>query len=572
MSGRGHVCPPSDAIHPSDRWESLFIYSFICKFTKLREKVEGLETPMDLENALLSNEPNTIVNSVLTRFILNLRPQARNLSTDQLSTTVASVLADYFKTPERTVFWDEDLHRNVDPLQGLEGGFYSASWDLKLKILRQLVELQLTHSAEIKGKIDRAWGVYHNKNKKKDGPTAPPPSEDPESQENLQLQPLGQDITRKRYWVADLSPRIYVSTNPWKITATFQTISSTREEYVAAIEQLKSNAPEEPKTKDTKSKSKKRPKTEIAHLQLIKGLEERLEDIDKELARVQKVRKKIEQRQQDLILAECRQLRSRRQTRRPAYYDNGGVDSEDEGDEYKQAEEENYEDDYDDPDAYDDMSSGSSRRTRGASSAIGQRRSTRTAVLNANGKREAAENPYSQWRGERRSARLGAPPELQLDYEPESIVKRARTEDSVISANSSEPPPSVKAESPAPSSANLKVKLKNTSAAALKPTEVALEEFGSKKKSKYWVYAVEPIPGAAPPAPTHDMEVDGTSSVKSDAEEERKPSKPFLNGNGPHTNGHTSNGDLHSSSSADHDMELRRSMEGSLSPIPMDET
>jgi hypothetical protein len=44
---KGHVCPPSNATHPSGRWESLFVYSFICKFTNLRAKVEGLETPME---------------------------------------------------------------------------------------------------------------------------------------------------------------------------------------------------------------------------------------------------------------------------------------------------------------------------------------------------------------------------------------------------------------------------------------------------------------------------------------------------------------------------------------------
>lgn len=42
-----HICPPSDATHPRDRWESLYVYSFICKFTNLKHKVEGLETPME---------------------------------------------------------------------------------------------------------------------------------------------------------------------------------------------------------------------------------------------------------------------------------------------------------------------------------------------------------------------------------------------------------------------------------------------------------------------------------------------------------------------------------------------
>lgn len=43
----GHICPPSNAKHPSDRWESLFVYAFICKFTNIRAKVEGLESPME---------------------------------------------------------------------------------------------------------------------------------------------------------------------------------------------------------------------------------------------------------------------------------------------------------------------------------------------------------------------------------------------------------------------------------------------------------------------------------------------------------------------------------------------
>ncbi|KAL0068672.1 hypothetical protein AAF712_004388 [Marasmius tenuissimus] len=484
MAARGHVCPQSNAIHPSDRWESLFIYSFICKFTKLRGKVEGLETPMDA---------------------------------DQLSSTVSSVLADAFKGSERTVFWDEDLKMNVDPFQQLEGGFWSASWNLKLKILRQLVELQLTHSPEIKGKIDRAWGVHHNKNKKKDSPTAPPPPEDPESQQNLQLLPLGQDISRKRYWAADLSPRIYVSTNPWKITATLQTISSTREEYVSVIEQLKANAPPPAKTK------KKRPRPEIAHEQLIKSLEERLEDIDKELVvsvysyhpRKKEHAIALHSLQCLLLLVEEDQTAhehtfpSGRQTRKPDYvYANGGIDSEDEVDEYRQTEGD-YEDDFEDPDAFDE-DTGRPRRSTRAAHAVGQRRSTRTAVLNANGKREAAEDPYHNWRGERRSARLGAPPEFQLDFDPPP--KRARTEDSSMATSSSPGPSDSMSPTPDPDTRQPSVKVKTTGAAALKPTEVAMEELVGKKRSKFWVYAVEPMPGAAPAEDSNDMMVDDDHS------------------------------------------------------------
>jgi hypothetical protein len=194
--------------------------------------------------------------------------------------------------------------------------------------LRQLVELQLTHSAEIKSLIDHAWGVGHVKHKKKEPADVPiPDPSDPFSRESLSYTPVGQDSSRKRYWVVDGastplstirvvfvcicadpnysvcslsflmlrrspsgilshittsrlpmvlirtdSPRVYVSTNPWKVTSTFQTVSSTREEYVALIEKMKASAPTKPKSK-----------AEFAHQNVIIVLEGRLEIIDKEL-------------------------------------------------------------------------------------------------------------------------------------------------------------------------------------------------------------------------------------------------------------------------------------------------
>lgn len=45
---KGHICPPSTATHPADRWETAFIYSFICKFTKIKEEVEGLDAVSEL--------------------------------------------------------------------------------------------------------------------------------------------------------------------------------------------------------------------------------------------------------------------------------------------------------------------------------------------------------------------------------------------------------------------------------------------------------------------------------------------------------------------------------------------
>lgn len=68
-----------------------------------------------------------------------------------------------------------------------------------------------------------------------------------------------------------------MSTNPWKITATFQSIASTKEEYLATIEQLKHSAPAETK------RGQKRTKLEQAHLGLVEVLQSRVEEIDAEL-------------------------------------------------------------------------------------------------------------------------------------------------------------------------------------------------------------------------------------------------------------------------------------------------
>lgn len=152
-------------------------------------------------------------------------------STDQLSDTVSAIFSDYMKTTERSVFWDDEQKKNINPFRTMEEGLFTTSWDMKvrtapsfiagvfllmfesppqsfyslqLKILRQLVELQLSHGPEIRKTIDNAWGIVHNKHRKKEVPDPPPldPS-DPNSMESLQFVPIGQDNARKRYWVVD---------------------------------------------------------------------------------------------------------------------------------------------------------------------------------------------------------------------------------------------------------------------------------------------------------------------------------------------------------------------------------
>ncbi|OBZ79454.1 hypothetical protein A0H81_01205 [Grifola frondosa] len=518
--------------------EALSEHHDIPKFTPLRGKLEGLDSPMDFEEALLSREANPVMTQILSRFVLNLRPQTRNLSSDVISTTVASVIQEYFKASERTVFWDDSLRVNVDPFHQMEEGFFAAEWDLKL------VELQLCHSPEVKNIIDRAWGVIHNKHKKTETSSLPPPPGDPYSQEKLQLLPLGQDRERKRYWVVDDSPRLYLSTNPWKITATFQTVASTRDEYIAILEKVKETAPPEGKA------GERRTKLELAHLALFKALQDRVEVIDNELARLHRARRKIEQRNLLIAQAEIRETRTRRRTTRPDYAYLNDPETDEDQDEYMYQEQEQEDEDYDDQAEFDDLGNFRPHDPSGSSGrhpASGRRRSSRTS---GGGKRAAANDEWGEWRGERRSTRLGAPTETQLDG---ASTKRARTEESTVSASSVDmhskvPPPQ----------AGSGLKIKINGAAAVKANEMVVEAVAGKKKSKYWYYAVEPIPvpsgmaAAAPEAGDFTNGANGSGLAAANGSSKGGSSETFV-----------------SNSNSDHypsDTPYEKSMEGSLSP------
>lgn len=146
---------------------------------------------------------------------------------------------------------------------------------------------------------------------------------------------------------------------------------------------------------------------------------------------------------------------------------------QEDGDEYKQEEE-----------GDDDLDAGygRSRGSRRGAATEGTRRSTRTtSTSKANGKR-AAPDDWTQWRGERRSTRLGAPDTTQ-DVTAAPEPKRAKTDESSVSAYSDGH--SSKGTGPSKGSAS-----------ALKPTEFATEQANGRKKSKFWYYAVEPVPVA----------------------------------------------------------------------------
>ena len=205
--------------------------------------------------------------------------------------------------------------------------------------------------------------------------------------------------------------------------------------------------------------------------------------------RIARARKKLQQRNLLIAQAELRETRTRQRTRPNYAYINdpgsgevrtpAGVSMtvtnpvfQEDGDEYKQEEDD------------DDLDGGYGRPRGSRRGAVtgGTRRSTRAAATSkANGKRTAPDE-WTQWGGERRSARLGAPetiPDVAAAPEP----KRAKTDESSVSAYSDTH--SSKGTGPS----------KDT-ASALKPTEFATEQVSGRKKSKFWYYAVEPAPTA----------------------------------------------------------------------------
>jgi len=310
------------------------------------------------------------------------------------------------------------------------------------------------------------------------------PDGDPYSRVNLALIPLGQDAKKKRYWAVDESPRVYVSTNPWKVTATFVKLASTKEDYLKVIEDLKVNAP--PPIKE----GGRRPKTDIAHFALIKVLEGRVDAVDAELQRISRVQKKMLQKQ--LAAAQVAEMsmkgpRTRRSLRKPDYvYFNGEDEEEEEEEEFV---DDNYDDRMDDEadfinddpmsDEEEDEGGFGRRRPRRAAAIAGteRRRSTRTTVTNGHSNR----NSNTEWRGERRSSRLGTTGDLWIDQPP---LKRARIGGSAT--------PSLHEEI-----MDLDPQPESSKATALRPNEVALPVIAGKKKSKFWFYAVEPIPDVA---------------------------------------------------------------------------
>ncbi|CAE6525901.1 unnamed protein product [Rhizoctonia solani] len=461
-----------NADHPSSRWETAYVYAFIVKFTGLRGK-DGLESPVDLEEALLFPGPTPVLEQVLARFVLNLRPGSRNtghdISPNLIARTTQSILDEFLRTSERSCWWDDALRRNLDPFAGHDGDIFTLPWEIKLQILRQLVDYQLQHSAFIRDIIDTVWGARPAKHRKGAKKEAPPPAAAGYTKKQLLIEPLGQDRTRRRFWALDDSTRVYASGNPWKSHCVFYSTSSTREEYMNTVEYLKNTLP-----KPSTGKSTKRPRFEQAQADLIEKLEEtHLEAVDNELARLERARKRVEKRNMMIAQAELRTTRTRRQTKRPDYVYGGDDFEDDYADENGERSDEEFNGDAESshttPD--EDMNDYTPDEEDGR-----LRRSTRNKRT-----RQGEARPMG-----RRSARLAANDadnsstrsgEDDIDITNGKIVKRART------ATAS--PLDVD-----------RLSLEGEDAKS-KSTYIKLEPIPGKRASKFWFYAIESPSGGA---------------------------------------------------------------------------
>lgn len=426
----------------TERWEVPFVYGFIVKFAPGLRKKHGLNTPMDFEDALLASGPSLALTGVLEQFLHNLWwKQAKtkcDCRPDAIERTLVALFNHYCTLKEHsTMLWSKTEGKNVNPLS--DGvGFYSLNSSTKLRILRQLVEWQLTHCDSVKAQIDFAWGVKHGGHLKGKQPeqqkaTTKAPKE-PKAKgvptaaevevveatrlkEQLEIRPIGTDCDKKRYWAVDDSPRVWMSGNPWKNPCDMITVSSTRSELTSLEASIRSSQPAaEPGPKV------KRGRFALAHDDLLVKLEEHFPRVDEELIRVERAARKQRAKQaaeeRFAELAAMRETRSARTSRKQVDYraiekGNGQVDGDedeeilnDEDDETGTLSE--YEDEAITTRRSSRQSSRSAKTSRASSSApslVGQKRKSNPTSENS-----------LEWRGERRSSRISSG-RFQVDCE-----------------------------------------------------------------------------------------------------------------------------------------------------------
>ncbi|WVQ73318.1 hypothetical protein IAR50_002886 [Cryptococcus sp. DSM 104548] len=353
---------------PENDWQVAYVWSFILKFN-LRHRIARLESIEDLERCLyepVANRPDDIFESILICFLSNLKPGSRNITAENIQSITSSYITEKLSETSEWTVWDrlwplneeqrasccltDDPHRGElgrlrypgepmgaraarNPIKRVEargGGLFEMDWRERVGLLRQLVDWQLTHSANIRDTINTASSSSTAKPKKG---SKKPAEEAP----TINVDPLGLNRDKQRVWSLDDSWRLYRSGNPFKRPCPMESVSKTKQDYLAYVESIvaygaqeQSQAAYEQSQEEQGAEGKKKAdKGSSGFKKWVKGvqderklgeaLEGKVESIEKEEARVQRAKRKIAQVVQLQQAAEMRTTRTRRPNRKVDY-------------------------------------------------------------------------------------------------------------------------------------------------------------------------------------------------------------------------------------------------------------
>ncbi|UOH80730.1 hypothetical protein LQV05_003387 [Cryptococcus neoformans] len=311
----------------------------------------------------VATRPDDLLESTLICFLSNLRPAVRNLNPENIQSYLSNYISDQLATTSEWTVWDRPWPINEEnrgscctddpdraelgrlryqgepaadrvrrnPLKRMEekgGGLFELDWAERARLLRQLVDWQLTHSEHIRTIINNAKRGPEAKAKKGTASKRPQQDEAP----SISIEPLGQNRNRQRIWALDDSWRLYRSGNPFKRPCPMESFTHTRDDYFAYIVEVEEYGGQS-------QEGTKKEKATSQHRRFIKGvqdekklaeiLKDRVERIEKEEARVQRAKRKIAQAVQLQQAAEMRSTRTRRPVRKVDYiYGNEDEDEE----------------------------------------------------------------------------------------------------------------------------------------------------------------------------------------------------------------------------------------------------
>ncbi|WOO76837.1 uncharacterized protein LOC62_01G000452 [Vanrija pseudolonga] len=355
-----HAYEPPRPERVQDDWQVAYTWAFIVKFN-LRDKIRRLECLEDFERCLtepVANRPDDVLEGVLVRFLANLKPGLRNLDCTNIQSHLSNYISDMLLNSSEFTVWDRPWPPNEEarggccnpseerlelgrlrylgedpkdrvlrnPLKQMEargGGLFELDWHERARLLRQLVDWQLTHSEVIRAIIKE-----HEPTSKRSG----------ELDAAIKTEPIGLDRGKSRIWSLDSSARLYKSGNPFKRPCPFVAITTTRaelQEQQAVHAAHGESKPEKPA--GTGPKGKLKPSELLAYRRQVKGVEDEAklatwlaEDLipraEKEELRVQRARTRIVSTLRAMQQAELRSTRTRRSTKKVDYtYDSVDV-------------------------------------------------------------------------------------------------------------------------------------------------------------------------------------------------------------------------------------------------------